>query len=95
MVMTDMYSKMCFVQKLSSVGATPTAIISKMKEIFAEHGVPDILRSDNGPQYSSTAFTEFGEELEFHHTTSSPHYPASNEFAESMVKIIKTAFTKS
>ena len=55
--------------------------------------VPDILRSDNGPQYASAAFTDFVEEWRFQHTTSSPHYPASNGFAESMVKIIKTAFS--
>ena len=78
---------------MPSAGATSAAIIGKMKEIFAEHGVPDILRSDNGPQDASTAFTEFTE-WGFQHTTSSPHYPASNRFAESMVKIIKTTFTK-
>ena len=70
------------------------AVISKMKEICAEHGVPDILRSNNGLQYTITAFTEFTGEWGFQDTTSSPHYPASNGFAESMVKIIKTAFTK-
>ena len=65
MVMADMYSKMCFVQKMPSAGATSAAIINKMKEIFAEHGVPDILRSDNGPQYAGAAFTEFAEEWGF------------------------------
>ena len=59
---------------MPSAGATSAAVISKMKEIFAEHGVPDILRSDNGPQYASAAFTEFVEEWEFQHTTSSPHF---------------------
>ena len=65
-----------------------------MKELFAEHGVPDILRSNSGPQSASAAFTEFAAEWGFQHKTSSPHYPASNGFAESMVKIVKTAFTK-
>ena len=55
MVMVDMYSKMCFVQKMPSVG-TSVAVISKMKEIFAEHGVQDILRSDNGPQYARAVY---------------------------------------
>ena len=94
MVIADMYSKMFFVRKMSSGGATSAAIISKMKELFAEHGVPDILRSDNGPQYANAAFTEFAAEWGFQHKTLSPHHPASNGFAESMVKIVKTAFTK-
>ena len=49
MVVVDMYSKICFVPKMPSVGATSAAIISKMKETFAEHGVPDILRSKINP----------------------------------------------
>ena len=93
MVMCDMYSKMCFVWEMLSAGATSAAIISQIREIFAEHREPDILRRDNGPQYASTLFTEFAEELGFQHTASSPHYPASNGFAD-LVKIIKTAFIK-
>ena len=49
MVVADIYSRKCFVWKMPSAGATSAAVISRMKEIFAEHGVPDILRSDNGP----------------------------------------------
>ena len=64
-VMADMYSKMCFVCKMFSAGATSAAVISKMKEIFAEYGVPDILRCDNVPQYPNAAFTEFVEEWDF------------------------------
>ena len=75
-------------------GATTAAVVSKMKEIFAKHGIPDVLRSDNGPQYASAAFQEFTRNWEFQHITLSPYHPASNGFAESMVKIVKTALTK-
>ena len=94
MVKADMYSKMFFVQKMPSSGATTAAVVSKMKEIFAKHGIPDVLRSDNGPQYASAAFQEFTRNWEFKHITSSAHHPASNGFAESMVKIVKTALSK-
>ena len=50
--------------------------------------------SDIGSQYASAAFNEFAEEWGFQHTTSNPNYPASNGFAESMMKFTKTAFTK-
>ena len=69
MVITDMYSKMCFVRKMPSSGATAAAVISKMKELFAEHGVPDVLRNNNGPQYASAALTEFAAEWGFQHKT--------------------------
>ena len=94
MVIADMYSKMCFVRKIPSSGATAPAVISKMRGLFTEHGVLDVLRSNNGPQYVSAVFTEFAAEWVFQHKASSPHHPALNGFAESMVKIVKTAFTK-
>ena len=64
-------------------------VISILKEVFSEHGVPETLVSDNGPQYSSALFAEFANEWKFTHLTSSPHHPESNGFAESMVKIVK------
>ena len=73
MVVADMYSMVCFVWKMPSTETTSATTFCKMKEMFAEHGVPDILRSDNGPQYANTTFTEFAEEWGFQHTTSSPH----------------------
>ena len=35
---------------------TSVSIISVLKSIFASHGIPEIVRSDNGPQYSSAEF---------------------------------------
>ena len=81
-------------QKMPPSGVTTAAVVSKMKEIIAKHGIPDVLRSNNGPQYASAAFQKFTRNWEFQHITLSPHHPASNGFAESMVKIVKTALTK-
>ena len=50
MIMADMYSKMFFVQKMPASGAATASVVSKMKEIFAKQGIPDVLRSDNGLQ---------------------------------------------
>ena len=58
MVMADMYSKMFFVQKMPPCGATTAAVASKMKEIFAKHSIPDMLRSDSGLQYASAAISK-------------------------------------
>ena len=62
MIMADMYSMMYFVRKMPSSGATAAAVISRMKDIFTEHGVPDVLQRDNGPQYASAALVEFAAE---------------------------------
>ncbi|GFR65429.1 Pol polyprotein [Elysia marginata] len=65
-----------------------------MRQIFSEHGVPAFVRSDNGPHYSGNDFREFARIYKFQHITSSPHYPRSNGFIESQVKIIKRTLAK-
>ena len=53
-----------------------------------------ILRSDNGPQFSSNGVRKFADEYGFRHVTSSPHYLRSNGFIESQVKIVKKSLAK-
>ena len=74
---------------------TSKAVINILKHIFAHHGIPEILYSDNGPQYLSVDMKEFASAYGFEHITSSPHYPRSNGLAERIVKTIKSLMKKS
>ncbi len=38
---------------------TSKVIIQHLKSLFTHHGIPEILRSDNGPQISSQEFAKF------------------------------------
>ena len=69
-------------------------MIQHIKSIFARHGIPEIVISDNGPQYSSEEFHQFSTTWEFVHKTSSPTDPQSNGFAESNVRTVKRLLTK-
>lgn len=71
-----------------------TTVIHKLKAHFARHGVPDVVFSDNGPQYSSQEFKRFSQAWEFEHVTSSPTYPQSNGKAESAFKTAKRLMGK-
>ena len=69
-------------------------VIRALKSIFARHGIPEEVRSDNGPQYASAEFTHFAKEWGFKHTTSSPRFPQSNGEAERAVETTKSQLKK-
>ena len=77
------------IQKLSSCQPQPLSVVKALKSMFARFGIPEIVVSNNGSQYSSQEFTNFAKAYHFCHTTSSPHYPQSNRQAECAVKTVK------
>ncbi|GFO35008.1 Pol polyprotein [Plakobranchus ocellatus] len=83
----DYYSRWLEIAFMSNTSAN--TVITKLRVIFATHGLPDELRSDNGPQFASGEFQRFVNEMDIKHVTSSPHFPQSNGLAESGVKIAK------
>ena len=50
-------------------GTTSNCIIKILKEIFSRWGIPEIVVSDNGPQYGSNEFNEFAKSYNFKHVT--------------------------
>lgn len=46
--------------------------------VLFEQGVPEVIISDNGPQYHCRSCKQFTEEWGFQHRTFSPKYPKSN-----------------
>lgn len=89
----DYFSRYPEVTRLATT--TSTAVISALKAVFARHGIPEVVRSDNGPQYSSHEFAIFVDSYGFKHSTSSPHYPQSNGQAERMVQTVKRLMNNS
>ena len=73
---------------------TSSAVITRLKSIFATHGIPDIVISYNGPQFASTEFQKFTKEYGFTNTTSSPRYPQSNGEAERSMQTVKNLLKK-
>ena len=92
LLLVDYYSNFFEVMKLTST-KTPT-IIKHCKTTFARHGIPDILISDNGPQFDNAEFTRFAKEWNFTHKTSSPYYPKSNGLAERTIQTLKKVLKK-
>ena len=68
---------------------TTSHLIAVLLDAFSHHGVPDVIWSDQGPQFMSHMFNELAQEWGFQHITSSPTYPQSNGKAELAVKSMK------
>ncbi|UYV60692.1 K02A2.6-like, partial [Cordylochernes scorpioides] len=91
LLIADYYSR--FPELALLEDQTTHSTILHCKSIFARHGIPEEVRSDNGPQFG-LEFKKFAKEYGFHHITSSPRFPQSNGFIESMVKNIKNQLKK-
>ncbi len=68
---------------------TANRLNSVLLGVFSRYGVPDIIWSDQGPQFTSHTFQSLAEEWGIRHLPSSPHYPQSNGKAEAAVKSMK------
>ena len=73
---------------------TSAATIVKLKEIFATHGLPETIVSDNGPNFTSAEFENFLSKNGVKHTKVSPYHPASNGQAERAVRAFKEGVEK-
>ena len=69
--------------------ATAPRLLAAMKQAFSRSGVPDVVWSDQGPQFTSKLFQDFSKEWGFQHVMSTPTYPQSNGKAEATVKAMK------
>lgn len=92
LIIIDYFSKFVEVAELSSL--TSMHVVNQLKTIFSRQGIPDIVFSDNGPEFSSGIFRAFSLEWKFKHQTSSPRYPQSNGQAERAVQTIKSMLKK-
>ena len=56
--------------------------------MFATHGTPRELESDNGPPFNSKEFAAFAQEEGFHHHRVTPGHARANGEAESFMKLL-------
>lgn len=72
----DAYSKWAEVVEMTSTTAV------QLRHLFATHGIPEQIGSDNGPQFVSADFKEFARTNGIRHIQSSPYHLALNGEAE-------------
>ncbi|XP_028413681.1 uncharacterized protein K02A2.6-like, partial [Dendronephthya gigantea] len=94
LVLADYYSKYFELNQLSD--STSITVVKVLKQQFARHRIPEILYTDNGPEFASKEFCAFASQYQFQHVTSSPRFPQSNGFVERTIqkakKLLKKAY---
>ena len=91
-IIVDDYSNFFELRALSDTRAS--SVITSLKSQFARHSIPNTVRSDNGPPFSSSDFKTFSQEWDFEHITSSPYHARSNGKVEKAVNTAKRILKK-
>jgi len=73
---------------------TASEVLRVLKSLFARHGIPETLRSDNGPPFDSADCSAFAREWGCKVVTNSPVFPRSNGEVERAVQTAKNIFEK-
>lgn len=92
LIIVDAYSEWLEVILMTSIMAE--VIIKVLQTLFSTHGLPDILVSDNGPQFTPIQLKTFLAELGIRHALVAPFHPSSNGQARRMVWSTKEALLR-
>ena len=91
-VLVDYYSKYFELTQLKD--RTSASVINCLKQHMSRHGIPKVLHSANGPEFSSLEFQRFAKQYQFQHVTSSPRFLQSNGLVEGTEQTAKKLLKK-
>ena len=92
LVIVDGHSKWMDVIPVPS--ATSAVMIEKLRLLFATHGLPNKIVTDNGSVFTSVEFEDFMQGNGNIHVCSAPYRPASNGLAERAVQTFKQGIAR-
>ena len=93
LVVLDAYSRYSEVEIVKSTSAE--AVVVALERMFAIHGIPEEVKTNNGTPFQSNAFARFSKEKGFIHRKVTPLWPEANgqveNFMKNIGKVAKTA----
>ncbi|XP_064462293.1 uncharacterized protein K02A2.6-like [Ornithodoros turicata] len=87
LMFVDTFSRWPEVIPVSSMSAAE--LIRHLRRVFATHGLPDVVFTDNGTSFTSSETADFLRRNSIRHMFSPPYHPQSNGVAERMVQNVK------
>lgn len=92
LIVVDAYSKWPIVFTMHSTTAQET--VKALEYLVNQYGLPRVIVSDNGVQFTSQLFKQFCKQNGIDHIRSAPYHPQSNGQAERFVDTFKRALKK-
>ncbi len=93
LVVVDYYSR--WIEAILLRKTDAQHVIKSLEAIFRTHGLPETIRSDNGPPFTSREFEAFLKSLGIIHKKGVPYWPQSNGEVErcnaTLLKIVRIA----
>ena len=83
LILVDAFTKWPEVIQMSSTSSERT--IEILRSLFTRYGIPRIIVSDNGTQFTSETFNQFCKGNGIHHKLSAPYHSSTNGEAERFV----------
>ena len=73
-------------------------VVPSMEKVWAQHGIPETITSDNAPPYNSKEWKRYAKQQGFLHTPCSPEHPEGNgvteRFTATIVKVVHAAMAE-
>lgn len=91
-ILVDAYTKFPVVKILNNTTAENT--IQTLREIFSTFGLPRVVVTDNGTQFTSNIFINYLKSNGIKFKRTAPYNPATNGQAERFVQILKNALLR-
>lgn len=86
-VVIDDFSRYPVVQVINSTSAQN--VLPSLRAAFAQVGIPEQVKTDNGPPFQGAEFAKFARELGFRHHRVTPLWPQANGEVERFMRTLK------
>ena len=92
-VLVDEYSRFPIVEIVDSTSAK--CVIPKLDSVLCYRGIPDVIKSDNGPPFNSDEMRKYAKSTGFKHRKITPLWPRANAETERFMKTVKKVINSS
>lgn len=92
LILIDSHSKWLEVKMVPNTSTAAT--VDALNSVFATHGLPVVVVTDNGTAFTSEDFAKYCRDSGIKHVRTAPRHPSTNGLAERAVQIFKSSIVK-